>query len=72
MGTPPAIIGRMDTMVGLTFMYVALGGAALGLLEFGIGALLYAEQKVLIVLGLVAALCGLYLGLLNVALIIGV
>ena len=55
----------------LIFIYVALGGAAFGLLEFGVGALLWAEQKLIIALGLVAALVGLFLGLLTVALIIG-
>ena len=62
----------MDTPhASLIFMYVALGGAALGLLEFGVGALLWADQKVLIAIGLVAALAGLFLGLQMVALVIG-
>jgi hypothetical protein len=52
------------------FVYMALGGMAWGLLQFGVGALLWAEQKVLIGLGLVLALCGLYLGLLVVYLIV--
>ncbi len=67
-----AIIRRMDgTLAQLLFMYVALGGAAFGLLEFGVGALLWADQKALIAVGLVAALMGLYLGLLTLSLIIG-
>ncbi len=67
----PGIIRRMDGALGeLIFMYVALGGAAFGLLEFGVGALLWAEQKILIAIGLVAAMVGLFLGLLTLALII--
>ncbi len=67
----PGIIRRMDGALGeLIFMYVALGGAAFGLLEFGVGALLWAEQKAIIAIGLVAALSGLFLGLLTLALII--
>jgi hypothetical protein len=54
----------------LIFIYVALGGAAFGLLEFGVGALLWADQKALIAIGLVAALAGLYLGLQTLALIL--
>ncbi len=61
----------MDGALGeLVFMYVALAGASLGLLEFGVGALLWAEQKILIAIGLVAAMGGLFLGLLTLALII--
>ena len=61
----------MDGALGeLIFMYVALGGAAFGLLEFGVGALLWAEQKAIIAIGLVAALGGLFLGLLTLALIL--
>ncbi len=68
----PGIIRRMDGALGeLIFMYVALGGAAFGLLEFGVGALLWAEEKVIIAIGLVAALIGLYLGLLTLSLIVG-
>jgi len=52
------------------FVYMALGGMAWGLLQFGVGALLWAEHKALIGLGLVIALCGLYLGLLVVYLIV--
>jgi hypothetical protein len=52
------------------FVYMALGGMAWGLLQFGVGALLWAEHKVLIGFGLVIALCGLYLGLLVVYLIV--
>ncbi len=58
-------------MVGLVFVYLALGGAAFGLLEFGVGALLWAEHKLVMAVGLVAALFGLYLGLLLVSLIVG-
>src|SRR3712207_8624459 len=50
------------------FPYTTLfrsAGAAFGLLEFGVGALLWAEQKILIALGLVAAMVGLFLGLLT-------
>ena len=54
----------------LVFVCLALGGAAWGLLQFGIGALLWAEQKILILVGLFAALGGLYLGLLVVFLIV--
>ncbi len=55
---------RMGTSFGsLILVYLALGGAAIGLLEFGVGALLWAEQKVLMVVGLIAALGGLYIGL---------
>jgi hypothetical protein len=43
--------------------YLALAGAAFGLLEFGVGALLWADHKAAIVVGLAAALGGLYLGL---------
>ena len=71
MARMPGIIRRMDGALGeLIFMYVALGGAAFGLLEFGVGALLWAEQKILIAIGLVAAMVGLFLGLLTLALII--
>ena len=67
----PDIIRRMDGALGeLIFMYVALVGAAFGLVEFGVGALLWAEQKILIAIGLVAAMVGLFLGLLTLALII--
>jgi hypothetical protein len=54
----------MGTSFGsLILVYLALGGAAIGLLEFGVGALLWAEQKVLMVVGLIAALGGIYIGL---------
>ena len=56
--------------MSLCLVYMAMGGAALGLLQFGVGALLWAEQKLLMAIGLVVALCGLYLGLLLVYLII--
>jgi hypothetical protein len=62
---------RMETSVGsLILVYLALGGAAIGLLEFGVGALLWAEQKFLMVIGLIAALCGLYIGLWLVYIIV--
>jgi hypothetical protein len=54
--------------VAVVFVYLALGGAAFGLLEFGVGALLWADQKILIAIGLAAALLGLYLGLLTISL----
>lgn len=56
--------------ITLIFTYLALGGAAFGLLQFGVGALLWADQKRLIALGLVAALMGLYLGMWVVSLIV--
>ena len=63
--------GRMETSFGsLILVYLALGGAAIGLLEFGVGALLWAEQKVLMVVGLIAALGGLYIGLWLIYIII--
>jgi hypothetical protein len=52
------------------FVCLALGGASWGLLQFGIGAMLWADQKIFIAIGLVSALCGLYLGLLAVFLIV--
>ncbi len=55
----------------LIFAYLALAGAAFGLLQFGVGALLWADQKRIIAMGLVAALFGLYLGLWVVSLIVG-
>ncbi len=51
------------TTGSLIFVCVAMGGAALGLLEFGVGALLWAEQKLLMAIGLIAALGGLYIAL---------
>jgi hypothetical protein len=61
----------MGTSFGsLILVYLALGGAAIGLLEFGVGALLWAEQKVLMVVGLIAALGGLYIGLWLIYIII--
>ncbi|CAA9579340.1 MAG: hypothetical protein AVDCRST_MAG18-2934 [uncultured Thermomicrobiales bacterium] len=47
----------------LIFLYLAMGGLAAGLLEFGVGAMLWAEEKFLIAFGFVAAMCGLYVGL---------
>ena len=43
---------------------------AWGLLQFGVGALLWADQKFLMAVGLVSALGGLYLGLLVVFLLL--
>lgn len=62
----------MDTLSFFDSLFVclALGGMACGLLQFGVGALLWAEQKFLMAIGLVAALAGLYLGLMVVFLII--
>jgi len=57
--------------MGIVFcMYMALAGAALGLLQFGVGAMLWSEQKVIVAVGMVAALCGLYLGLMVVFVIV--
>jgi hypothetical protein len=52
------------------FICLALGGMAWGLLQFGVGAMLWADQKLLMAVGFVAALGGLYLGLLVVFLIL--
>jgi hypothetical protein len=62
----------METLSFFDFLFVclALGGMAGGLLQFGVGAMLWADHKILMALGLVSALCGLYLGLLVVFLII--
>ena len=54
----------------LLFVCLALGGAAWGLLQFGIGAMLWADQKSLMALGFVSAIGGLYLGLLVIFLIL--
>lgn len=63
--------GGMDTpVVTLVFVYLALGGAAFGLLQFGVGAMLWAHEKRIIAIGVVSALFGLYLGLLTVSLIV--
>jgi hypothetical protein len=60
----------MELTATLIFAYLALGGASLGLLQFGVGAMLWAEQKFLIAVGLLAALCGIYLGLMLLSLIL--
>ena len=52
------------------FICLALGGMAWGLLQFGVGAMLWADQKILMAVGFVAALGGLYLGLLVVFLLL--
>lgn len=63
---------RMETLsfANLIFVCLALGGASWGLLQFGVGAMLWSEQKVFFAIGVVAALCGLYLGILAVFLIV--
>ena len=53
----------------MILLYLALAGMAMGLLQFGVGAMLWAEEKVLLVVGFLTALCGLYVGILLVALI---
>ena len=57
----------MDTMeasLGSTvFLYLIMGGLAAGLLEFGVGAMLWAEEKFLLVFGFIAAMGGLYVAL---------
>lgn len=62
----------MESLGFFDFLFVclALGGAAWGLLQFGVGAMLWAEQKLLMALGFFAALGGLYLGLLVVFLLV--
>ncbi len=62
----------METLSFFDFMFVclALGGMSWGLLQFGVGAMLWADQKFLMAVGFVAALGGLYLGLLVVFLIL--
>lgn len=40
-----------------------MGGLAAGLLEFGVGAMLWAEEKLLLVFGFIAAMGGLYVAL---------
>lgn len=59
--------GSLATII---FLYLAMAGLAAGLLEFGVGAMLWAEEKFLIACGFVAAMCGLYVGLRLVAMII--
>jgi hypothetical protein len=58
----------MGLLVGI---YMALGGAALGLVEFGVGAMLWSEQKLIIAVGAIAALCGHYLGWVVIFAIVG-
>ena len=45
----------------MIFLYLALGGMALGLLQFGVGAMLWAEEKVFLIFGFLTALGGLYI-----------
>jgi len=54
----------------MIFLYLALGGMAFGLLQFGVGAMLWAEEKVFLVFGFLTALCGLYIAVRLVALIL--
>ena len=66
-----AIIGRMEGSIATAiFLYLAMAGLAAGLLEFGVGAMLWAEGKFLIAFGFVSAMCGLYVGLRLVAMIL--
>lgn len=58
------------SLTAIIFLYLAMGGLAAGLLEFGVGAMLWAEQKFLIACGFVSAMCGLYVGLRLVAMIL--
>lgn len=51
-------------------LYLALGGMAMGLLQFGVGALLWAEEKIFLVVGFLTALGGIYVALRLLALII--
>ena len=62
----------METLSGFDYAFIclALGGMAWGLLQFGVGAMLWADQKILMAVGFVAALGGLYLGLLVVFLLL--
>ncbi len=61
-----------ESMLTIAFLYVAMAGLAAGLLEFGVGAMLWAEEKFLIVVGFISAICGLYVGLRLLAMILGV
>jgi hypothetical protein len=45
----------------MILLYMALGGMAMGLLQFGVGAMLWAEEKILLVFGFLTALCGIYI-----------
>jgi len=54
----------------MILLYLALGGMAMGLLQFGVGAMLWAEEKVFLIFGFLTALCGVYVGVLLVALIL--
>jgi hypothetical protein len=54
----------MEASLGSTvFLYLVMGGLAAGLLEFGVGAMLWAEEKILLVFGFIAAMGGLYVAL---------
>jgi hypothetical protein len=53
----------------MIFLYLALGGMSLGLLQFGVGAMLWAEEKVFLVFGFLTALGGLYVAARLVSLI---
>jgi len=54
----------MDAPLGSTiFLSLVMGGLAAGLLEFGVGAMLWAEEKFLLVFGFIAAMGGLYVAL---------
>ncbi len=58
------MMGTMDAPLGSTiFLYMVMGGLAAGLLEFGVGAMLWAEEKFLLVFGFIAAMGGLYVAL---------
>jgi len=54
----------------MIFLYLALGGMALGLLQFGVGAMLWAEEKVFLIFGFLTALCGLYVAVRLISLIL--
>jgi hypothetical protein len=54
----------------MILLYLALGGMAMGLLQFGVGAMLWAEEKVFLVFGFLTALCGLYVAARLAALIL--
>lgn len=54
----------------MILLYLALGGMAMGLLQFGVGAMLWAEEKVFVVFGFLTAICGLYVAVRLVSLIL--
>lgn len=63
------MMDMMDAPIGSTiFLYLVMGGLAAGLLEFGVGAMLWAEEKFLLVFGFIAAMGGLYVALRLLAL----